>query len=144
MEYTMPRNEAQKFLEEQANRLHKGEISYEDYKAIEIKYTPLDLTTYNLPTEIERWINALFTEETTDRNGNYMLCGFTHHEIAEMRVLHLHSGDYSRSLSGWAYNDEYKLIYTYCEGDTTLKIFDNEEDYLKEKSETLRWYHDEF
>lgn len=104
----------------------------------------LNLSKYDLPTEIEKWINILFSEETTDKHGHYMLRGFTQFEGTEMRLLHLHSGEYSRSLSGWAYNNEYKLLYTYCEGDTTLQMFDNEEDYLKEKRETLRWYHEDY
>ena len=144
MEYTMTRKEAKTFLADQANRYWTGEISWSDYKAIEIKYTPLDLTAYpSITSETEKWINILFNEESEDRKGRYMLRGFTRIEAREMEVLHLHYGDYSRCLSFWAYNDDEFLIYTFCEGDTTLQMFPTREEYEAEKERTLTWYREE-
>ena len=144
MKYRMTRNQSKAFLAEKANQLYTHEISFDEYKAIEIEYIPLDLTIYtNIKPETEEKINLLFTEEDTDKHGNYMLRGFTYHAVSEMDMLNLHYGDYSKSLNFWAYNDEEMLLYTYCEGDTTLKLFVKREIYEAEKAEYLRWYKEE-
>ena len=139
----MTKNDYKEYMKQCANKIYTvPEYSLEQYgkdlDAVEI--LPLDLAKYNLSPEIEKWINKLFDEDDTDRNGNYMLRGFTRCEGAEMRLLGLTYGDYSNSISFWGYNDTEYLIYTFCEGDTTLKLFANREEYEREKQETYEWY----
>lgn len=145
MLYIMPRNEAKEFISAQADRYYAGEISRQEYMAIEIQYTPLDLSFYpTIKPETRRWINILFDEETTDRKGNYMLRGFTRMSAEETARLNCIYGDAGCDcLNFFAYNDEELLIYTYCEGDTTLTILPTREAYETEKAETARWYREE-
>ena len=139
--FTMKRNDVKEFLREQVDRCYNGEISWDDYFAIEIEYEPLNLENYPaIKPETAKWINILFNEETADRKGNYMLRGFTHYEGKEIDFLHLSYGDYSGGLNFWAYNDEEMLLYTFCEGDTTLTLFNNPKFYKGNKAEMLRWY----
>lgn len=143
----MTKNDYKEYMKQCANKIYTvPEYSLEQYgkdlDAVEI--LPLDLAKYNLSPEIEKWINKLFDEEDTDRNGNYMLRGFTRHEAAEMKVLGLSYGDYANAYSFYAYNDEEWLIYTYCEGDTTLTLFETVEDYEREKRNTQEWYKEEY
>ena len=42
--------------------------------------------------------------------------------------------------SGFGFNDEEMLIYTWCEGDTTLAIFNDRETYQKERVATEKWF----
>jgi len=109
-----------------------------------VEILPFDLRRFNLDPETEKWINILFKEETTDHNGNYMLRGFTRHEMEEVNHLNAHYGDYANAYSFYAYNDKERLIYTYCEGDTTLALFETEEVYSKAKAETQQWYKEEY
>ena len=69
-----------------------------------------------------------------------MLRGFTRCEGAEMNKLGLSYGDGGDALSFYAYNDPEMLVYTYCEGDTTLKIFNDKAEYETEKAENSNWY----
>lgn len=150
MEYpkrTMTKNEYKEFLKECANKYwtvpeyNKKEMDAE-LDAVEI--LPFDLQRFNLDPETEKWINLLFKEETTDRNGNYMLRGFTYYEREEVNHLNAHYGDYANAYSFYAYNDKENFIYTYCEGDTTLTLFETEEIYSKAKAETQQWYKEEY
>ncbi len=140
----MTKNEYQKYAQKCANRFY-NESGYTrkdfdaDLDAVEV--LPFNLSAFpQLSENAVSWINALFSSEKIDKNGNYMLRGRTYYEVSEMQVLNLHYGDYGRSLSFWGYNDEEMLIYTYCEGDTTLTIFSKREVYEQEKEETLNWY----
>lgn len=145
----MTKNQYQEYVKELAGRYwNESDYTWEQFNADcdAVKILPFDLSVYSqLSEERQKWINALFNEEDTDRNGNYMLRGFTRNEWQEMQKLELSYGDYSRDgLSFWAYNKADRLIYTYCEGDTTLKIFADDESYQKEYSETLNWYKAEY
>ena len=139
----MTKNEYKAYMKKCANRYwtepgyNKDEMDA-DLDAVEI--IPLDLGKYRLSSHIREWINKLFDEEDTDKNGNYMLRGFTQIERTEMSVLGLHYGDYSQCLNFWAYNDKERLVYTFCEGDTTLKMFETQEGYEKEKADCVAWY----
>ena len=144
MKYKMKRNEWKQFLSEQANLYYKGKLSWKEYMDLEVEYIPLDLTAYKLSPEIIKSLNILFTEEDTSRNGNLLLRGFSQRDgITEINLLNLHYGEYSRSLNYWAFNDEAKLLFTYCEGDTTCELFSTKELYLKAKTETEKWYKEE-
>ena len=143
----MTRNEYQKYMRECADKIYTVPgYTMADYKREldEVKILPLDLQRYNLSPETEKWINILFNEEDEDRNGNYMLRGFARNESMEMTKLDLSYGDYANTYSFYAYNDDQRLIYTYCEGDTTLKMIETVEAYEKEKAETCEWYEEQY
>lgn len=142
----MHRNDSHEYLSGLVARCYdpKDPFSWADYKAVEIEFEPLDLSRFPAVTkETGKWIDALFQEETSNRNGDYMLRGLTHIVAKEMELLHLRYGDYSDDYSLWGYNDEELFIYTYCEGDTTLTIYKTVEEYNEGKAETLRWYKEE-
>lgn len=141
----MTRNERKTYIQACAARVFKEDDSYTmtDYAHCEddIEIIPLDLSAYPaITTETAKWMNVLFTEEDTDENGNYMLRGFTfdgpYNEVLKLKLCFGES--YNDPYFAWAYNDNEQLIYTYCEGDTTLKPFATKEEYEREK-ETLEW-----
>jgi hypothetical protein len=139
------RNELHDYAQSLISRCYdkNDTYSWEDYNRDfdAIEFIPLDLSAYpQLSSEIITWINKLFTEETTDRNEKYMLRGFTRWEGVEMNKLGLTYGDGGDALSFYAYNDQEMLVYTYCEGDTTLKIFNDKAEYEAEKAENSNWY----
>lgn len=139
----MTRNEYKDYMKKCVARIYNSNDTYswDDYKKEDVEIIPLDLSAYPaIKKETEKWINTLFDEEDEDRNGNYMLRGCTRQEGTEVSVLNLSYGDYSDSINFWAYNDEEMLLYTFCEGDTTLTLFTNRETYEKEKTETEKWY----
>ena len=144
----MTKNEYRDYAKECANRFwNESGYTYERYNtdldAVEI--LPLELSKYNLKPEMEKWINALFTEETTDSRGNYLLRGYTQTPWKETGLLSLGYGDYSNGeLSFWAYNINQRLIYTYCEGDTTLNLFETQEEFEKEWNLTRNWYKEHY
>ena len=144
----MTRNEYQEYMKKCASKLYDGSgYTMKDYNrdCDSVEIIPLDLSKYpQLSENTIKWANMLFTEEDTDRNGNYMLRGFTHHEYAEAKALGCSIGDYGNGYSLWAYNDKEYLIYTYCEGDTTLTILSDKETYDKEYKRTYNWYKEEF
>ena len=143
----MTKNEYKQYMKDCAGRLYSVPgYTMEMYNRDldEVKILPLDLKRFHFNPTLKKWINKLFDEEDVDRNGNYMLRGFTRHEGTELVMLGLSYGDYANSYSFYAYNDKSRMIYTYCEGDTTLTLFENEENYLKAKQETATWYKKEY
>jgi hypothetical protein len=72
-----------------------------------------------------------------------MLRGFTHHPDAEKVKLNLIYGDYADCYSFYAYNDAEMIIYTYCEGDTTLTLFNDPVKYEAEKADCKKWWREE-
>ena len=140
MKYKMHRNDANKFLQ---SLVDQGK--WDEFREVEIEYIPLDLSAYpQLKPETAKWINILFKEETTDRNGNYMLRGFTYTSAKEKELLNCKYGDAGcDTASYYAYNDEELILFTYCEGDTTCTLFSDKAKYLEEKAETEKWYREE-
>ncbi len=145
----MTKNEFQEFEKKCAERFWK-EPGYglkqmkEDCDAIEV--LPFDLSEYQIEEEVLRWINILFTTEDVNRNGKLMLRGFTMNDAGwymEMQRLKLTDGDYGNGYSEWGYSKENRLIYTYCEGDTTLTLLKTDEEYEDEYKETYKWYRKE-
>ena len=141
MKAIVKRNEYRKFMTECIDKVYKGELSFREYMNMEIVFEPIDFTDYPaITTETRQYIEKLFTEEDTDRKGEPILRGFTRHEYAEMKWLGMNYGEYSNAYSMWGFNDTEMLIYTYTEGDTTLKMYKDRETYDSEKAETERWY----
>lgn len=107
----------------------------------EYKIAPLDLSKYHLNEITQRIADNNFMEESTDRNGNYMLRGHwlsdLCYQFAEKCKFDLVQIDgYSR----YAYSDEQMTVFTYCEGDITLTPFENKAEYEKEKAYTIKFY----
>lgn len=144
MKYTIKRKDYHNFLNECIDKCYAGIMSWKDYKTMEIEFEPIDFTPYPAITkETRKWIEKLFTDEDTDRNGNYMLRGHTYHEYQEKMALNMEMGDGGNGYSWWAFNDEEMLIYTYCEGDTTLTLLKDREAYESEKERARVFYTEE-
>lgn len=143
---TMTHNQYYNFLKTSADRVLTDKnytISnyLEDCDGIEV--IPFDLSVYNLPKDIENVINNILTEETTNRNGHYMLKAFIAdsdyllYQIKEKLKFEKIIGNY---YSGYCYNDELKMILTHNEGDLFLLLFASDVDYKRELQETIKWY----
>ena len=142
----MTRNEYKEYLKKCVSRAYdpNDSFTFKDYHKINVEIIPLDLSAYpNIKEKTKEHINKLFDEETTDKNGNYMLRGFHGDSIRmwnyekEVLGLYCHYGFY---YAGCGWNDEEMLLYTFCEGDTTLTLFNDRSLYEKEKEETERFF----
>lgn len=132
----MTRNDYWNWIREDVSRTRLGH---------EIEIIPLDLERFSTITlgnknRIDKW----FHEETTSKRGNYMLRGRATQPYAEASALGLEIGAGGNGYSWWAYSDVQRLIYTYCEGDTTLNLFEDVESYLESKVETHKFYTEQF
>ena len=119
--------------------------SFEDYWKEDIEIIPLDLSAYpQIKEDTAKYINVAFDKEDTDKNGNYMLRGFIGDSLkkwnSEKEKLNLNYAPYGFYYSGFGFNDEEMLIYTWCEGDTTLTLFNDRETYQKEREEIEKWF----
>lgn len=118
-----------------------GKIPKED----EVGILPLDLSKYYLSEITKRIADANFMEETTNRNGNYMLSGHWYsdlsYQFAEKCKFDLVQVN---GYSSYAYSDEQLAVFTYCEGDIYLTPFENKADYEREKSETIKFYKENY
>lgn len=143
----MTKNEYKKFLEANASRLYNdSSYSMQDYTrdADNVEIIPVDLSEFpQISPKTKELINILFDEEDHDRKNNYMLRGFTHHPDAEKAKLNLIYGVYADCYSFYAYNDTEMIIYTYCEGDTTLTLFNDPVKYEAEKADCEKWWREE-
>ena len=143
----LSREDAKKYKDELTEKYYKKEISVKEFSRLwdEIELLPYDLSAFPLVSEeTAKWINILFQDiSETDKNGNYMLRGFTRNPDMEMQKLDLSYGDYADGLSFYAYNDLEMLLYSYCEGDTTLKIFSDKETYEREKEADRQWFEEQ-
>lgn len=136
----MHRNEAKEYIND---LISKGK--YDEAMNTEIEWIPLDLSGFpQLKADTAKWINSLFSEETEDRHGNYMLRGLTYNSAREKELLGCTYGDAGcDSNCFYAYNDDEYLLYSYCEHDTTCTLFADKAKYLAEKAENERWYREE-
>lgn len=130
----MTRNEYWSWVREDISRITSG-------AADEIEIIPLDLERFTKikpenKTRIDKWFN----EEADSEDGEYLLFGRSYHPYEEISLLGMETGEGNNGYSWWAYDDEQMMIYTYCEGDTSIKLFENQEQYLKKKAETEEWY----
>lgn len=145
----MTHNEYQLLLKENANRIYDKNDDYglkqytEDADNVEI--IGFDLSDYNLPKEIEKYINISFTKERKDRNGAYGLQGFAcgeddlYNTIVKLKLKYKDYG-----YSGYGYNDDLKLYLTYTEGDLFLILFKTKEEYDSSFTEMVNWYKEEY
>lgn len=143
----MARNERHEYLQKCVSRAYDPEDSYSfaDYLKEDIEVIPLDLSAYpQIKEDTEKYIDSVFAEEDTDENGNYMLRGFIGDNLKkwyrDKEKLHCNYAPFGFYYSGFGFNDEEMLIYTWCEGDTTLTLFSNREIYQKEREATEKWF----
>lgn len=145
----MTKNEYKAYLRSNADKIYNDNIQYTmtDYcrDADNVEILPLDLSAYpEITAKTAKYINMLFDEEDTDKNGNYMLRGFCGDSVArwtkEKQVLSLNYAPYGFYYAGFGFNDKEMLIYTWCEGDTTLTLFNDRALYEQERAATEKWY----
>lgn len=123
----------------------RDEVAKGNYDALkeDIVILPFDLSEYPQITErTAKWIQALFSYDDVDRNGYRMLTGDCRHAsgpYGECQKLNCecHMVDGYRT---YGFNDEEMMVYTYCEHDTTLKMFNDKAAYEKEKADTIKFY----
>lgn len=106
---------------------------------------PLDLSDYKLSKKAEMFVNVHFREETTDKNGNYMLKGhwpfdISHYFTKQCGFLLKQIDGYS----SYAFSDEQMAVFTYCEGDICLTLFTDREKYEREKADTIKYYQEDY
>ena len=106
---------------------------------------PLDLSAYSLSETTKRIVDINFTEETTNRNGEYMLSGHwwsdLSYQFAEKCKFDLVQVD---GYSAYAYSDDQMAVFTYTEGDIYLTLFTDIDKYEKEKADTIKFYKEKY
>ena len=84
-------------------------------------------------------------EETTNRNGAYMLVG---HWLSDLSFKFAKRCDFKLvqvdSYSSYAFSDEQMAVFTYTEGDIYLTLFTEKEKYEKEKERTIKFYKERY
>lgn len=107
----------------------------------EYEIIPLDLSVYSLNEDTARIADKNFTEETTDRNGNYMLSG---HWWSDLSYAFANKCNFNLTqidgYSSYAYSDEQMAVFTYTEGDIYLTLFTDKEKYEVEKASIIKFY----
>lgn len=135
MKKKIKRNDYYKLIRE------TGRIPKDD----EYEILPLDLSAYPLSETTKRIANANFSEETINRNGEYMLSGHWWHDLsyqfAQKCKFDLVQVD---GHSSYAYSDEQMTVFTYTEGDIYLTLFTDREKYEKEKADTIKFYEEKY
>ena len=111
----------------------------------EYEIIPLDLSAYPLNEDTVRITDKNFTEETTDRNGNYMLSG---HWMSDLSYAFAKKCKFDLvqvdGYSSYAYSDEQMAVFTYTEGDIYLTLFTDREKYETEKARMINFYEEEY
>ena len=139
------RNEMHEILTKAVSDCYAGKMTMQEYNALEFDIIPIDFSRFpKLKADTAEYINKEFDDETTDRNGHFMLRGRVYDNLSlwfrDKEKLHLNYAPYGFYYSGFGFNDDEWIIYTWCEGDTTVTLFDDEETYLRERAETEKWY----
>ncbi len=139
------RNEMHEILEKAANDYYTGKITLSEYRELKFDIIPFDFSAFpQVKTDTAKYINSYFGEEDTDKKGNCMFRGFIGDNLdtwyRDKEKLSLNYAPYGFYYSGFGFNDAEMLIYTWCEGDTTLTMFNDREKYLKERAETEKWF----
>lgn len=111
----------------------------------EYEILPLDLSAYSLNETTRRIVDINFTEETTNRNGDYMLSG---HWMSDLSYAFASKCGFDLTqvdgYSSYAYSDEQMAVFTYTEGDIYFTPFTDREKYEKEKERTIKFYKEEY
>ena len=139
------RNEKNEILKKVIDDYYAGKASWNKYHELEFDIIPLDFSAFpQIKPNTAKYIDSHFDREDMDKNGNYMLRGFIGDSLEmwcrDKEKLNLNYTPYGFYYSGFGFNDEEMLIYTWCEGDTTVALFSDREKYLKERAKTERWF----
>lgn len=139
------RNEMHEILKNAVNDCYNGKMSWSEYNKLEFDITPLDFSKFpEIKEETRKYIDSVFDKEDTDKNGNYMLRGFIGDSLKKWYMdkekLGCNYAPYGFYYSGFGFNDSEMLIYTWCEGDTTLTIFNDRKKYEAERKSTEKWF----
>lgn len=145
MKIKCTRNEMHEILKNAVNDCYNGKMSWSEYSKLEFDITPLDFSKFpEIKEETRKYIDSVFDKEDTDKNGNYMLRGFIgdslHKWHRDKEKLHCNYAPYGFYYSGFGFNDSEMFIYTWCEGDTTLTIFNDRKKYEAERKSTEKWF----
>ena len=118
-----------------------GRVPKED----EYEILPLDLSAYSLSETTKRIADKNFSEETTNRNGEYMLSGHWYKDLSYQFAKKCKFDLVQvNGYSSYAYSDEQMAVFTYTEGDIYLTLFTDREKYEKEKADTIKFYEEEY
>ena len=122
-------------------------MSWTEYSELEFDIMPLDLSQFpEIKEETREYINSAFDREDTDKNGNYMLRGFIGDSLEkwykDKEKLGCNYAPYGFYYSGFGFNNSEMLIYTWCEGDTTLTLFNDRQKYEKERAAIEKWFNE--
>ena len=142
--FIVTRNEYQKIEKDEISKYWRKVIdirddaSMEEIKGLKHQYmmeleeelSKYEVEPYYHEVEaISNVLNAFFTEDK-DKTGYKFYKGFTQTEysdyrkiVDELNLTILTDCGYYRC----AYNSEYQIIFTYCEGDLILEVADNKE-----------------
>ncbi len=140
------RSEKTAILKQAMSNCYNGKVTAAEYDALEFDIIPMDFSQFPyLKTDTAEYIDKMFDKETTtDKNGNFMMRGFIGDNLElwynDKENLHCNYAPYGFYYSGFGFNDEELLIYTWCEGDTTVTIFKDIETYKRERAATEKWY----
>lgn len=138
------RNEKSAIMNRLINDCYEGKETFTGCSKIEFDIIPLDFSKFpTIKKETAEYINATFDKEGANKNGCCILYGFIddiYAWCAETEKLNLNYVPYGYYYSGFGFNDTEMLIYTWCEGDTTLKMYSNREEYEKERETTETWF----
>lgn len=100
----------------------------------EYEILPLDLSAYPLTDNTKKIVDAVFTEESFNRHGAYMLSG---HWFGDISYQFSGQCDFElhqvNSYNSFSFSDEQLALFTYCEGDIHLTLFTDEKNMSKEK-----------
>lgn len=137
------RNEYCKKMQEAVATGFKSAIEEveENYEISAIDFEGYDA----LNAATKRLVDINFLEETTDRHGEYMICGHWPgnfmHQFATKCGFDLTQID---GYSAYAFSDEQMAVITYCEGDVYFSPYKDKNLYEKRKQETIRFYKEQY
>ena len=142
------RNERNKKIKEYASRLwHDSSYTMEKYKqdCDALKIIPLVFHDYpQIKPQTRKLINKHFTEEDTDRDGNYLLRGFYMSGIIDVgkyiAEFGLDDRIYGCSIAGFGGNKKELLVFSWNEGDTTMRLCKSYEEYDSEIRRAVEWW----
>lgn len=139
------RNKMHEILTQAVNDCYNGKMTWEEYSKLDFDIIPLDFSKFpGIKEETRNYINSTFDKEDIDKNGNYMLRGFIGDNLKawlrDKEKLSMNYAPYGFYYSGFGFNDTEMLIYTWCEGDTTLTIFADRKKYEAERKATEKWF----
>lgn len=141
---SMTHNEYKEYLKANASKLYNSnEYTMDDYMrdAESIKVIDYDLSKYQLPKNMQTIINKIFTTNEIDKNENELFRGSYDLDNVYSLATSLECEiGYDGGYSGFYYNLQNKMVLDYAEGDVTLTICENEEDYIKCFQDTVEFY----